>query len=83
MKQLKEKHPDPQSAKLGSILFGPIEDEVPEAVYLQINGEMIREAALRTTGAGGPSGVDANGFLSFSPCIISFSFSCTGFYSYA
>ena len=55
MKQLKEKHPDPQSAKLGSILFGPIEDVMPEAVYLQINGEMIREAALRTKGAGAES----------------------------
>lgn len=56
---------------------------MPEAVYLQINEEMISEAALRTTGAGGRSGVDANSFLSFPPCIISFSFSCTGFYSYA
>ena len=62
MKQFKEKHPDPQLAKLGSILFGPIEDEMPEAVNLQINGEIIREAALRTKGAGGPCGVDANGF---------------------
>ena len=37
MKQLKEKHPDPQLAKLGSTFLGPIEDEIPEAVYLQIN----------------------------------------------
>ena len=68
MKQLKEKHPDPQSAKLGSILFGPIEDVMPEAVYLQINGEMIRETALRTKGAGGPCGVDANGFRRILAC---------------
>lgn len=54
MNQLKEKHPEPQPAKLGSLLFGPVEEEMPEAVYLQINGEMIREAALRTKGAGGP-----------------------------
>ena len=68
MKLLKEKHPDSQSAKLGSNLFGPIEDVMPEAVYLQINGEMIREAVLRTKGAGGPFGVDANGF-SKNTCI--------------
>ena len=68
MNQLREKHPDPQSAKLGSILFGPIEDEMPEALYFQINGEMIREAALRTKGKGGPCGVDANGFRRILAC---------------
>ena len=68
MKQLKEKHPDPQSAKLGSILFGPIKDVMPEAVYLQVNGEMIREAALRTKGAGGLCGVNANGFRRILAC---------------
>ena len=68
MKQLREKHPDPQSAKLGSILFGPIEDEMPEALYFQINGEMIREAALRTKGTGGQCGVDANGFRRILAC---------------
>jgi len=29
---------------------------------MEINGEMVRQAALRTKGAGGLSGVDANGF---------------------
>lgn len=62
MSQLKQKHPDPQSAKLGSLLFGPIDDHYPESVYTQVNGEMVRQAALRTKGARGPSGVDANGF---------------------
>jgi len=33
MAQLKEKHPNPQPAKLGSLLFGPIDDEVPETLY--------------------------------------------------
>ena len=61
MKQLHEKHPKAQPAKLGSLLFGPV-DEVHESVYNEITGEMIREAALRTKGAGGPSNVDANGF---------------------
>ena len=62
MAQLKEKHPNPQPAKLGSLLFGPIDDAIPETLYSEINGEMVRQAALRTNGAGGPSGIDANGF---------------------
>lgn len=62
MAQLKEKHPDPKPAKLGSLLFGPIDDAIPESLYSEINGEMVRQAALRTKGSGGPSGIDANGF---------------------
>ena len=61
MAQLREKHPSLQEARLGSLLFGPVED-VPDSIYQQINGEMVREAALRTKGSGGPSGVNANGF---------------------
>ena len=67
MRQLHEKHPEAQDAKLGSILFGPIE-EVHDSLYQQIDGEMIREAALRTKGSGGPSGVDANGFKRILTC---------------
>ena len=62
MVQLKEKHPNPQLPKLGSLLFGPIDDAIPETLYSEINGDMVRQAALRTEGAGGPSGIDANGF---------------------
>ena len=47
VRQLKEKHPDAQRAKLGSLLFGPVED-IPDSVYQGINGELVREAALRT-----------------------------------
>ena len=61
MRQLKEKHPNPQEACLGSLLFGPMED-IPDLIYQQVNGEMARNAALRTKGSGGPSGVDSNGF---------------------
>ncbi|CAB4004351.1 Hypothetical predicted protein, partial [Paramuricea clavata] len=46
------KHPEPQPAKLGSVLFGPLNDEIPESVYSQINGEMFRQAALRTKRSG-------------------------------
>ena len=37
VRQLKEKHPDAQRAKLGSLLFGPVED-IPDSVYQGING---------------------------------------------
>ena len=46
MVQLKEKHSNPQPAKLGSLLFGPIEDAIPETLYSEINGDMVRQAAL-------------------------------------
>ena len=62
MEQLKEKHPNPQPAKLGSLLFGPTDNAIRETFYLEIIGEMVRQAVLRTKGAGGPSRFDANGF---------------------
>ena len=68
MTQLKEKHPNPQAAKLGTLLFGPTDDEVPESLFTEINGDMIRQAALRTKGSGGPSGIDANGFRRILAC---------------
>ena len=46
---------------MGSLLFRSVED-VLDSIYQQINGEMVRDAALRTKGSGAPSGVDANGF---------------------
>ena len=38
------KAPNPQPAKLGTLLFGPIDNEFPESVYFGINGEMVRQA---------------------------------------
>ena len=67
VRQLGEKHPEAQRAKLGSLLFGPVE-EIHDLVYQEINGELVREAALRTKGSGGPSGVDANGFKRILAC---------------
>ncbi|PFX12441.1 Uncharacterized protein K02A2.6 [Stylophora pistillata] len=60
MEQLKEKYPDPQGVQLGSLLFGPIED-VPDSMYYEINGDMVRDAALRTKGSGGPSEMPGHG----------------------
>ena len=42
---LREKHPSPQEARLGSLLFEPVED-VPDSIYQQIKEEMVRDAAL-------------------------------------
>ena len=47
LNQLKEKYPPAQEAQLGSLLFGPVLD-IPDVVYQKIDGEMVREAALRT-----------------------------------
>ena len=67
MRQLMDKHPKAQEAKLGSLLFGPVGD-VPDFLLQQINREMVREAALRTEGSGGSSRVDANGFKRLLAC---------------
>ena len=67
MRQLKEKHPDAQEARLGSLLFGPIED-IPDTIFQEIDAEMVRDAALRTKGSGGPSGVDVNGYRRLLAC---------------
>ena len=42
MAQLKEKHPNPQPTKLGSLLFGPIDDEVPETLYHSTQRLMVK-----------------------------------------
>ena len=39
-----------------------------DVVYQQINAEMVKEAALRTKGSGGLSGVAANGFKRMLAC---------------
>ena len=43
-------------------------EDIPHSVYQEINGELVREAALGTKGSGGPSGVDPNGFKRISVC---------------
>ena len=67
MRQLKEKHHEAQGARLGSLLFGPVE-EIPDTMFSEIDGEMVRKAAFRTKGSGGPSGVDGNGFRRMLAC---------------
>ena len=67
MNQLRQKHPEAQEATLGSLLLGPTE-EIPDTIFCKINGEMAREAALRTKGSGGPSGIDAVGVRRMITC---------------
>ena len=47
---------------LGTLLFGADEEVHESRNYNEITSEMIREVALRTRGAGGPSNVDAMTF---------------------
>ena len=61
MAQLREEHPSAQEVRLGSLLFGPVQD-VPDSIYQQKNGEMVWNAAVQTKCSGSPSRVDANGF---------------------
>ena len=51
MTQLHNKHPAAKEAKLGSLLFGPVEN-IPDILYQEIDGERIKEAVLRTKGSG-------------------------------
>ena len=67
MNQLRQKHPEAQEATLRSLFFGPIE-EIPDTIFCKINGEMVREAALRTKGSGGPSGIDGVGVRRMVTC---------------
>ena len=48
-------------------MFGP-KEQVPDFIFQQINAEMVGEAALKTKGSGGPSGVDSNGFRRMMAC---------------
>ena len=67
MKQLREKRPEAQEAQLGTLVFGPTE-QVPDSIFQQMNEEMLREAAPKTKGSSGPSGVDPNGFRRMLAC---------------
>ena len=50
MAQLKGKHPNSQPTTLGSLLFGPIDDDLPESVYSDMNGEMVRPGCTKNKG---------------------------------
>ena len=58
---LQLKHPASRPACENSLLYGPV-DHIDPILFDGTDGSAIRNAALRTTGAAGPSGVDANGW---------------------
>ncbi len=55
---LKEKHPDSQPARQGSLLSGPVA-KVEEVIFEAIDGDLIHRVAKTISGAAGPSGADA------------------------
>ena len=61
MDELKEKHPQPEAARLDALLKGPIQD-VPECLFDSIDEHAILKSAKETKGSGGPSAVDAEQF---------------------
>ena len=67
MLQLREKHPETQPIKSKVLLRGPVQ-EIPDSLFLEINGEMVRDVELKTKGSGGPCRVDANGFKRILAC---------------
>ena len=67
MIQLREKHPEAQDTQLGTLVFD-LTEQVPDFILQQINWELVREAALKTKGSGGPPGVDATGFRRMMAC---------------
>ena len=48
MTQLHDKHPAAKEAKLGSLLFDPVENIPDIFIYHERDGKMVKEAALRT-----------------------------------
>ena len=62
-----KRHTEVQQAILKVLLRGPVQD-IPDSLFIEINGEMICDVALKTKGLGGPSGVDANGFKWILAC---------------
>ena len=58
LERLKEKHPEEADIADESLLYGPI-DYIPPGVFDLIDEKMIFDAATKTKGSAGPSGMDA------------------------
>ena len=58
---LRSKHPCGKPVQENSLLHGPI-DSIDPVIFDAIDGTSIHAAALRISGAAGPSGLDANGW---------------------
>ena len=58
IKELKQKHPTAAEVQEGSLLYGPM-DYVPPNTFDLIDEQTIYNAAIKTKGSAGPSGMDA------------------------
>ena len=56
---LQTKHPTAQAKFDNTLLQGPV-NLVDKVIYDDIDAELIRKSAVRTKGASGPSGLDAD-----------------------
>lgn len=58
LKELKQKHPEPRKALLGSVLQGPLPKiAVENVIFENLDAECIYRCAKQGKGAAGPSGV--------------------------
>ena len=55
---LKQQHPVSAKPSCNSMIKGPIRN-VEEAIYENIDGDLVQQCAKRINGAAGPSGADA------------------------
>ena len=64
---LREKHPEPADMKVNYLVENPFEQTLPfhPSIFDQLNARTIRNAAMKTQGSHGPSGLDANEWRRF------------------
>ena len=58
LEALKEKHPPAAEIEDECLLYGPL-DQIPPNIFYCIDERMIFDAAMKTKGSAGPSGMDA------------------------
>jgi hypothetical protein len=65
MLQLRQKHPEAEEAKIGTLLRGPVQ-EVIESLFIPINGQMVRGRKV-LEGLPGLMLMDSRGYLLVNP----------------
>ena len=61
LNQLRQKHPDAKEVSRDILLEGEI-PEVHPVIFEMIDEEMVKQAAIKTKGGSGPSGMDTDGW---------------------
>ena len=61
LQKLRQKHPDARTAEVVTLVqeFAP---DIHPIIFEEIDEEMVKQAALKTRGGSGPSGMDADGW---------------------